>query len=104
MNIVNIDTEKLQEEIEKIADIEDDFADLFNIIKNDTENLKEYWKTDTSENVFQDFNNFYTNLENVKNTLNTDIKFLENVVKANYVLEDNTTSDLIDKKVVEGGK
>ncbi len=104
MNIVSIDTEKLQEEIEKIADIEDDFADLFNIIKNDTENLKEYWKTDTSENVFQDFNNFYTNLENVKNTLNTDIKFLENVVKANYVLEDNTTSDLIDKKVVEGGK
>ena len=104
MNIVSIDTEKLQEEIEKIADIEDDFDDFFNIIKNDTENLKEYWKTDTSENVFQDFNNFYTNLENVKNTLNTDIKFLENVVKANYVLEDNTTSDLIDKKVVEGGK
>ncbi|MBR1386730.1 MAG: hypothetical protein IJ568_07865 [Bacilli bacterium] len=104
MNIVKINTERLQEEIDKIVDIEDDFTDLFDIIKRDTENLKEYWKTDTSENVFHDFNNFYTNLENVKNTLRTDIEFLENVVNANYVLEDDTTSNLVDEKIVEGGK
>ena len=99
MNNINIDTNKLNVEIEQLKSVNNDFEEIFDSLKKDTEALKDYWSNRTSESVFASFEEFYIALENVKNTFSKDISFLEKVVSSNYELEDKEISTLIDDKM-----
>ena len=104
MGYIGIDTKAFQDEIDKIKDIKDDFINLSDILERDTNSLKEYWQTDTSEGVYNDFDKYYVKLENVINTLNNDIEFLEKTAKQGYIKEDKGTNNLVDTKIAETGR
>ena len=104
MSYIGVNTEKLQDEIEKIKDIEGDFVKLSEIIKRDTDILKEYWQTDTSEDVYYNFDKYHVKLENVIDTLRKDIDFLEETAKQSYIEEDTGTSNLVDERVAVEGR
>lgn len=99
MNSINIDTVQLAAEIEKIKNVKNNFEQIFEEIKKDTESLKEYWNTTTSESVFTSFESFYTALQNVTNTFQKDIEFLEKTVSSNYVAEEQGLNKIINEKM-----
>lgn len=99
MNNVNIDTDKLVEEINKIKNVNKEFNEIFKQIKNNTETLKDYWSSMTSESVYSSFETFYTTLDNMENTFNTDVEFLEKTVKENYITEEKEINRIVDDKI-----
>ena len=99
INNINIDTDRLTEEIEKIRNVNQNFEEIFSEIRKNTEGLKDYWKTRTSESVFTSFEQFYKSLENVVATFKKDIEFLENVVKSSYIEEEEGINRLVDDKI-----
>jgi hypothetical protein len=102
MNNINIDTEKLNEQILAIKEVVKDLSDIFMRIKDDTNNLKDDWDSKTSKNVYNSFDKLYLSFEEVENTFHNDIDFLERVVDPSYTLEDSNTSKLIDDYLVVG--
>lgn len=99
MNNVYIDTDKLSEEIDKIKKVNTKLEEIFSQIKRNTDVLKDYWSTETSDSVFTSFEQFYVTLENTKNNFQKDIEFLENVVKSSYIEEDEGISSLVDSNI-----
>ncbi len=99
MNNVNIDTENLNSKKEEIEKVLKDLETLFDKIKNETETLKDYWETKTSENVFANFENFYKTLEEVKLKFQSDILFINEKVNKQYTDIDRNISAEIDEKI-----
>lgn len=99
MNNLDIDTEQLQEKISRLKEINKTLEEIFKQIKDNTENLKDYWDTQASESVFTSFQEFYNTLESVKNNLEADVKFLENKVNPSYIAEENRINKVIDEKI-----
>lgn len=97
MNNINIDTEKLTEQIAKLKTVTKSFEQIFTRVKNDTNLLKEYWDSATSESVFESFEEFYNAVENVKQTFQKDIEFLEKTVNGSYIENNEGTNKLIDE-------
>lgn len=99
MNNLNIDTEKLNTKKEEIKIVLKDLETLFEKIQKETETLKDFWETRTSENVFNNFQEFYKTLENVKTNFRSDISFIEKKVNEQYIKKDNEISTQIDEKI-----
>ena len=85
MNNINIDTEKLTEQLAKLKTVTKSFEQIFNRVKNDTNLLKEYWDSATSESVFESFEEFYNAVDNVKQTFQKVIEFIEKTVNGSYI-------------------
>ena len=96
---MNIDTNKLKEKNDEIRDVVSNLEDILEDIKKDTNNLKTVWDTNVASGVYESFNDFYKDLQNVCNTLNEDIDYLDKVVSANYTDYDQKTSNLVDDKI-----
>ena len=99
MKNINIDTEKLNDEISKIEEVNRNFDTLFKKIKDETEVLKDVWDTGTSESVFESFQQLYVALENVKQTFQKDVEFLKNAVSSTYTEEETQINKLVDEKI-----
>ena len=101
MNSLNIDTEKLEYEIEKMRQIEKTLEEVYEQIEKETTTLKDYWESKTADSVQESFIDFYKKVEKSKNNLASDIAFLENAVKYNaqynkmlrFVIEAEITED-----------
>ena len=96
---LDINTERLLVEIEKIKKIKNTMVDLNKQVNNRTDMLKDYWISRTSETVFSEFPSFYKALEKVCNELNGDIEFLENRVKQGYEVNNEKTNKRIDEEI-----
>ena len=68
-------------------------------IKKETDSMKDVWETKTSEGVYNDFEHFYKLGESVVSVNESDSKFLNAVVKANYVNFDDSTNKLVDSNI-----
>ncbi len=99
MKNINIDTEKLNDEISKIEEVNRKFDTLFKKIKDETEVSKDVWDTGTSESVFESFQQLYVALENVKQTFQKDVEFLKNAVSSTYTEEETQINKLVDEKI-----
>lgn len=97
MNNINIDTQKLTEEIAKLKSVNKNFEQIFSKVKSDTTLLKEFWDTRTSESVYESFEEFNKAVENVKQTFQKDIEFLENTVNGSYIAQNEGTNKSIDE-------
>ena len=64
MNNINIDTEKLNEQILAFKEVVKDLSDIFMRIKDDTNNLKDDWDSKTSKNVYNSFDKLYLSIAN----------------------------------------
>ena len=96
---LDIDTNKILDEIQKMKSIKQVFEDLYRQVKKNTEDLKDDWISRTSESVFSDFPTFYEALENSIRDLNNDITYLEKVVKQGYENNNKATNNLVDEKI-----
>jgi uncharacterized protein YukE len=96
---MNIDTDKLSLEVDKINEISIDFELLLEELKNKNNELNDYWSSNTKDKVYNNFDKFYQMIENLKETLDDDKEFLEEVVNASYIEEEISTNNLIDEKI-----
>lgn len=96
---INIDTEKLNVQIEEIRSVISNLKDILESINKDTERIKEDWSTSTASSVYTSFEDFYKSLQNVIDTLNKDIYYLEKVASNNYEKSDIETSSSVDNNI-----
>lgn len=98
-DLVKIDSELLTAEIDKLNNVTVQLRELFEEIKKETDSMKDVWETKTSEGVYNDFEHFYKLGESVVSVNESDSKFLNAVVKANYVNFDDSTNKLVDSNI-----
>ncbi len=96
---VDIDTEKLTAEIEKVKNVKGYLKDELDRIKKENNELKDFWSCKTSNSVFESFEEFYKEYENDILLLENDIAFLEKIVNKSYQVEDKNISQAIDKSI-----
>ena len=96
---VGIDTVGLREEINELRKIDKEMQELKNNIRKDTEELKSFWNTKTSEVVQEDFQSFYTDLDNLNTKNELFASYLERVVGDQYETNENDTNRLIDDNI-----
>ena len=96
---VDIDTEKLATEIEKVKKAKDYLKDVLDKIKKENDELKDYWSSKTATSVFEGFENFYKEYKNDILLLENDIAFLEEIVNKSYQIEDKNISQAIDDNI-----
>ena len=96
---MNIDTNILNNKSNEIRDVVSNLEDILEDIKKDTNNLKPVWDSKVSSEVYASFEDFYKDLQNVCDTLNEDINYLDNVVSSNYKSNEQQTNNSIDDKI-----
>ena len=96
---MNIDTNMLNNKSNEIRDVVSNLEEILEDIKKDTNNLMPFWDNDTSSGVYASFEDFYKDLQNVCDTLNEDINYLDNVVSSNYKSNEQQTNNSIDDKI-----
>lgn len=97
-NETRIDTEKLQEQLNRIIEERDKLNTLLENIKKETDILKDFWETKTSDSVFNNFTEFYTGLQQHIDAINSDIEFLESTIK-NYKEYEEKANKQIDENI-----
>lgn len=97
-----VDSLKLQENINDYTKINDEMKKMLEEIKNKTDNLKDYWDSKTSSQVFEEFDSFFSSLQEKIDKNEENIVFLNDVVKRSYVdLENKKSSEIDDKLTIE---
>ena len=96
---VDIDTEKLATEIEKVKKAKGYLKDVLDKIKEENDELKDYWSSKTATSVFEGFEDFYKEYKNDILLLENDIAFLEEVVNKSYQIEDENINKAIDDNI-----
>ena len=99
MDNIFINVETIVEEIEKIKNEKTNLQEVLDDLNKKTDSLKDYWKTRTSDEVFSTFAEFKKHFEEVIESLENDIDFLEKTVKASYETNEETTNKEIDNNI-----
>jgi uncharacterized protein YukE len=97
MNL-NIDTNALLEEVEKIRAKRERLNEIYTSLKKNNEVLKDNWNSKTSEVVFTNFEDFYTGFQNQLDNLQNDIDFLNALIEK-YKEFESKNSQVIDEKI-----
>ena len=87
MNI-KFDPEVAEQELEKIREIIKDLDDNYAKITDNTNFVKDYWDTKTSDGVFEDFSELEKKIITIKENFAGDVEFLEKTVKESYINRD----------------
>lgn len=98
MNI-NINTDKLKEEIEKFKILNKSLKDRFSSIVKENEDLKEYYDSKTSKKLNDQFISFKTELSNYIDRNDKYIDYLQKVVNEGYVEFEEKEKELIEKNI-----
>lgn len=98
MSNMKINTEVLSQEKEKLEKAREKMNTILTDLKKETNELKNHWETNTSESVFNNFEEFceyyQTNLDNLQN----DINFIQTTID-NYTNYEEKTNKEIDEKI-----
>ncbi len=95
---MKIDTNLLSQEISKIKTKRDRLNEIYNEIKKNNSELKDNWKSLTSDVVFNNFEDFYTGYEEELNNLQNDIDFLNSIV-SKYEVFESKNNQTVDEKI-----
>lgn len=99
MNYENrIDTDKLTEQLNRLIKERDKLNTQLENIKKETNNLKNYWDSKTSNSVFSNFEELYNGFQAQIDSFNGDIAFLESSIK-NYNEYEEKANKQIDEKI-----
>ena len=98
MNI-NINTEKLNEEIIKLTELNNNLKDRRTLIFRENEDLKEYYDTRTSKKINTEFEMFKKELDEYINKNDRYIAYLKKVVEEGYTEFEEDENRLIDEKI-----
>lgn len=99
MNYENrIDTDKLNEQLNRLKKEREKLNNQLESIKKETNNLKNYWETKTSNSVFSNFEELYDGFQEQIESFDGDIAFLESSIK-NYNEYEEKANKQIDEKI-----
>ena len=100
MNLDNmkIDTEVIKEENEKIKKAKTRLEEILKEIKDGNNDLKNHWESNTSESVFQNFEDLYKDFDIILNNLEQDIDFLNKIIEG-YNEYERKANQEIDEKI-----
>ena len=98
MNNINIDTDALNSAKEKLIQKKEKLNTLLTALKNENNDLKNYWETKTSDSVFSNFEVFFKSFQTSIENLDNDIKFLEKTINS-YVLTEKEIGKEVDEKI-----
>lgn len=94
-----VNTEVLLQDVDKINKEKENLQNILNELKNKNEVLKEYWVTQTSEEVFSNFHGFYKLIEEIISDLEEDSKFLNKDVIEPYLTFEEKASNTIESEL-----
>lgn len=94
-----VDYLRFQENIDNYIKINDEMKKMLEEIKNKTDNLKDYWDSKTSSQVFEEFNNFSSSFQEKIDKNEENIVFLRDVVKKSYIELENKKSSEIENRL-----
>lgn len=94
---INLNTEALSAEIERLRKISERLEDIKNKVNRETIVLKDNWQTHKSEVTFSGLNTVDLSLQDIKTNIDSEISFLENVVKGSYVDFERTQKESIEE-------
>ena len=94
-----INTEVLLQDIEKIKNERKNLKDILDDLKNRNDYLKDYWVTQTSEEVFSNFHGFYKSVEDILTLFDDDCDFLKNDVIDPYLSFEEKASSTIESEL-----
>jgi len=94
-----VNTEVLLQDIEKIYKERDNLRNILNNLKQKNDSLKEYWVTQTSEEVFSDFQGFYKLIEKIIEDLEDDCDFLQKDVINPYLSFEEKANSTIQSEL-----
>lgn len=92
--MARIDTKALEEQLNKLKEERNRLNSMFDTIKSNTNTLKDYWDSRTSESVFNNFEDMYKGYQDLVNDLNKDIIFLENILKKYKEYEEKANKEI----------
>lgn len=98
MNI-NIDTEKLLAEIDKLEKARNSMNDIFEASVNENKILDEDWSSDTSKVVDDEFKKFDTAQKEYIGKIDSLIEYLKDIVTDSYIEYETVENKLIDEKI-----
>ena len=96
---VNIDTEKLLEEINKEEKENKALSELMDSSIKEQKELKDYWSSESSKKVDEEFQEFDEARQEYTELMNGIIKYLRKVVVNDYVNYENKENELIDSNI-----
>ena len=99
MTNINIDTEKLLEEIDKLQEARDSMNELFEASVNENKILNEDWSSDTSKVVDEEFKRFDDAQKEYITKIDTLIEYLKDVVTDSYIDYETQENKLIDENI-----
>ena len=99
MTNINIDTDKLLEQIEKLEKQKQSLTDLFNNSVNENKKLNEDWSSDTSKVVDEEFVRFDTAAQQYIEKIDSLINYLKDKVSDSYIEYENVENKLIDENI-----
>ena len=92
-----INTEALRQDINNINKEKEKLNNLLKQLKNNNSELTDYWKSETSNAVFECFEDFYNRMEEIVNGLEGDTKFLNEKVINPYEEQEEITKSAIEE-------
>ena len=96
---IDIDTEKLLEQIGKLEKVRDFIKEIFENSVQENKNLNDDWSSDTSKVVDGEFVRFSTAAQDYIESLDGYIEYLKNKVTDSYIEYENIENKLIDDNI-----
>ncbi len=99
LDYTKFDPEVAEQELEKIRTILKDLDENYTKITDNTNFIKDYWDTKTSDNVFNNMSELEKTIVTIKDNFEGDVSFLENAVKQSYLNRDQESKEAADQKL-----
>ena len=96
---IDIDTEKLLEEIEKLESAKNKIEEILNASTDGNKKLNEDWSSDTSKVVDEEFKRFDQAGKDYIEKLDGHINYLKDVVSNSYIEYEEVENQLIDDNI-----
>ncbi len=96
---MKFDPEVAEQELAKINEILKDLDENYKKITDNTNFVKDYWDTKTSDNVYEDFSELEKTIITIKDDFAGDVEFLENAVKQSYINRDKESKEAADEQL-----
>lgn len=93
-----IDTKVLIGEVSKLKEVKEKMNSIYNELQKDNNELKEFWDTNASEQLFKEYDVFDKEFKQNINDLQNDIIYLENFIQS-YELYEQKANKEIDEKI-----
>ena len=91
---------QVKEELNKIITENKELESVFESLKKQVTELKDYWDSATSDEVYYHFEDYKNYFQSIIDAFNGDIKFLDDTIK-NYETAEYNANKEIDEKIVE---